>query len=85
MTFARKKYVNIVLTPPPSPLPQYYIIFRPEPVFVNVYGAKELIPPAYVAWRADTTNKVVVPARQGWESIPVLHKRFTNMGSETSC
>jgi len=42
----------------------------PEPVFLNVYGAKEsisrnrfqgidskeLIPPAYVAWRAGTIN-----------------------------
>jgi hypothetical protein len=32
---------------------------RPEPVFVNVYGAQESIPtksipPAYVAWRAGT-------------------------------
>ncbi len=36
----------------------------PEPDFVNVYGAQELIPPAYVAfWRAGTSNRVVVPAR----------------------
>jgi hypothetical protein len=35
-----------------------------EPVFVNVYGAQESIPPAYVAWRAGTKNRVVVPARQ---------------------
>jgi hypothetical protein len=34
-----------------------------EPVFVNVYGAQESIPPTYVAWRAGTTNRVVVPAR----------------------
>jgi hypothetical protein len=27
---------------------------RTEPVFLNVYGAQELIPPAYVAWRART-------------------------------
>ncbi len=26
--------------------------------------SKELIPPAYVAWRAGTTNRVVVQARQ---------------------
>jgi hypothetical protein len=32
-----------------------------EPVFVNVYGAQESIPPAYVAWWAGTTNRVVVP------------------------
>ncbi len=42
---------------------------RTEPVFVNVYGVqesipKETIPPAYVAWQAGTTNRVVVPARQ---------------------
>jgi hypothetical protein len=37
---------------------------RGEPVFVNVYGAQESIPPAYVAWRAGATNyRVVVPAR----------------------
>ncbi len=35
-----------------------------EPVFVNVYGAQESIPPAYVAWLAGTTNRVVVTARQ---------------------
>jgi ankyrin repeat protein len=36
----------------------------PEPVFVDVYGAQESIPPANVAWRPGTTNRVVVPARQ---------------------
>ncbi len=35
-----------------------------EAVFVNVYRAQESIPPAYVAWRADTTNRVVVQASQ---------------------
>jgi hypothetical protein len=35
-----------------------------EPVFVNIYGAQESILPAYVAWRASTTNRVVVPTRQ---------------------
>jgi hypothetical protein len=35
-----------------------------EPVRVNVYGAQESIPPAYLAWRAGTTNGVVVPVRQ---------------------
>jgi hypothetical protein len=35
-----------------------------EPVFVNVYGAQESIPPAYVVWRAGMSNRVVVPARQ---------------------
>jgi hypothetical protein len=35
-----------------------------EPVFVNLYGTQESIPPAYVAWRAGKKNKVVVPARQ---------------------
>ncbi len=38
-------------------------IYR-EPVFVNVYGAQESIPLAYVAWRAGTTYRVVVPVRQ---------------------
>ncbi len=35
-----------------------------EPVFINVYGAQESIPLAYVAGRACTTNRVVAPARQ---------------------
>jgi hypothetical protein len=29
-------------------------ILYTEPIFLNVYGAKELIPPAYVAWWAGT-------------------------------
>ncbi len=35
-----------------------------EPKFINVLGAQVSIPPAYVAWRAGTTNRVTVPARQ---------------------
>jgi hypothetical protein len=35
-----------------------------EPVLVNVFRAQESIPPAYVALRASTTNRVVVPVRQ---------------------
>jgi hypothetical protein len=35
-----------------------------EPVFVNVCGAKKSTPPAYVAWRTGTTNRIVVPAHQ---------------------
>ncbi len=37
---------------------------RTELVFVNVYGAQESIPSAYVAWRAGTTSRGFVPARQ---------------------
>jgi hypothetical protein len=37
--------------------------------------------PNYVAWRAGTTNRVVVPTHQGWDSIPGLLQRFTNTGS----
>jgi hypothetical protein len=43
--------------------------------------SQDSIPPAYVAWRAGTSNRIVAPARQGWESIPGLLKRFTNTGS----
>jgi hypothetical protein len=43
-------------------------INRTELVFVNVSGAQESIEesilPAYVAWRAGTTNRVVVMSRQ---------------------
>jgi hypothetical protein len=28
--------------------------------------SEDSIPPAYVAWRAGTTNRVAVPARQAW-------------------
>jgi hypothetical protein len=54
-----------------------------EPVFVNVNGAKESIP--WNRFRQPTLpggpvqpSRVVAP---GWESIPVLLKRFTNAGS----
>jgi hypothetical protein len=43
--------------------------------------SEESIPPTYVAWRAGTTNRIGVPARQAWESIPGQLKRFTNTGS----
>ncbi len=32
--------------------------------FVNVQGTQESIPPAYVAWRVGTSNRVVVLGRQ---------------------
>jgi len=48
---------------------------RPEPEFVNLLcspgiDSKESIPPAYVAWQAGTSNRVVVPspARLGIDS-----------------
>ncbi len=34
------------------------------PVFLNFEGAQESIPPAYVAGRVGTTNRVVVPAHK---------------------
>ncbi len=40
------------------------VLRQPEPVFVNVEGAQESIPLAHVAWRAGTSNRFVVPARQ---------------------
>ncbi len=44
--------------------------------------SEESIPPAYVAWRAGTTNRVSYgTGPPGWESIPGLFKRFTNTGS----
>jgi hypothetical protein len=38
--------------------------FVSEPEFVNVPGAQKSIPPAYVAWWAGTSNRVVVTACQ---------------------
>jgi hypothetical protein len=50
-----------------------------EPVLVNAYGAQESIPPAYLVWRAGTSNRVVVPARQAGNrflgSLKGLHIR----------
>ncbi len=40
-----------------------FLTQSPEPVFVNVYGAQESIPPANVDWRSGTTRRVIVPAR----------------------
>jgi hypothetical protein len=51
-----------------------------EPEFVNVQGAQESIPPANVAWRADTSNRVVVPDRQA-ENQFLGSLKFTNSGS----
>jgi hypothetical protein len=52
--------------------------------FVNVKGAQESIPPAYVAWWSGTITLFVVPARQATfsseidslESIPEFLKRL---------
>ncbi len=44
--------------------------------------SKELIPPAYVTWRAGMSNTVVVPARQAENRFLGLLKRFTNTGSD---
>jgi hypothetical protein len=35
-----------------------------EPKFLNIYGAQESIPPAYLVRQAGTSNRVVVPASQ---------------------
>ncbi len=40
----------------------------------------ESISPAYVAWRAGTPNRVVVPARQAGNRFHGLLKRSTNTG-----
>jgi hypothetical protein len=52
------------------------VCFKPEPVFINVYGAKESIPSAYVDWWEGTTYRVVVPGRL---------KRSANTGSILGC
>jgi hypothetical protein len=39
------------------------------------------MPLAYVAWRAGTSERVVAPVRQRWESISGLLKGSTNTGS----
>ncbi len=74
--FVNKNFANLSLfsgiTRPEQELLTKYLLQKllgknvpyTEPVFVNVYGAQESISPAYVAWRASTTNRAVAPARQ---------------------
>jgi hypothetical protein len=63
-----------------------FVLQRPtEPVFLTSrelgMDSEALIPPAYVAWPAGTTNSAVVPVRNaGKKSIPRLLKRFSNTG-----
>ncbi len=54
-----------------------------EPEFVNLKGAQESIPATYVAWRAGTSKRVVVPARKAGNQFlgSLKLKRFTNLGS----
>jgi hypothetical protein len=42
-------------------IPSWSVMFAwlQEPEFVNVQGAQESIPPAYVAWRAGTTTQLI--------------------------
>ncbi len=57
----RNIFFFVSRTPYPPLLKCSYVT---ESVFVNVYGAQESISPAYVACRAGTKNRVVVPAHQ---------------------
>jgi hypothetical protein len=50
-------------------------------VFVNVYGAQELIPPAFYSLAGRYNKLRSRTGSPGWESISVLLERFTNMGS----
>jgi hypothetical protein len=64
LAFLIPKYISISIC---SNIPVFHK--APGPVFVNVYGAQgidseESIPSAYVVWRADATNRIVVPAYQ---------------------
>ncbi len=55
----------------------------PEPVFVNVQGAQESIPPSYVAMRAGKTNKVILPGHQYrnfTQSVGVRNRMATRPG-----
>jgi hypothetical protein len=57
-------------------------------VFVNVNGSKASIPMnrfRQPMWPDGPVRQIgsSVPARQGWESIPGILKRFTNTSSES--
>ncbi len=73
-----------IISPFPLPLGAGFLKWNkfPEPEFVNVQGAQELIPPAYVAWQAGTSNRFVVPDRQAGNrflgSLKSLHIRDQN-------
>ncbi len=69
-------FVNILRSPridsqPGGPVRQVYLMYRP-PTRARIckrlrspgIDSEESITPAYVAWRAGTTNRDVVPARQ---------------------
>ncbi len=72
--------------PLPSPLlPWASCPSFSEHVFVNVYGAQESIPSAYVAWRASTTIRIAVPARQAGNRFLGSSKRPTITGSVFLC
>ncbi len=51
--------------------------FKSAHEFVYSKGAQEAIPPAYVAWRASTTNRVYVLARQATEAGGIEILEFT--------
>ncbi len=47
----------------------------------GIDSEEPIFSPAYGAWRASTTNRVIVTGPPGWEWIPGLLNRFTNTGS----
>jgi hypothetical protein len=64
--------------------------FCTEPVFDYLYtlwspgiDSEESIPPASVAWRAGTTNRVVVPARQAGNRFLVYKYRLRAQDPKT--
>jgi hypothetical protein len=55
------KTVNVVSGSPPKLIVRAPVFKRLKSPGINF---KESIPPAYIAWRTDTSNRVVVPAHQ---------------------
>ncbi len=52
-----------------------------KPLRIPGIDFKESIPPAYVTWRAGTSNRVVIPAHQRKRIDSRILNRFTNSGS----
>jgi hypothetical protein len=57
----------------------------PEPVYLNVYGAQESIPPAYVAYRAGAITQFLLGSKTPIDclKIPTLARRTILKGTNS--
>jgi hypothetical protein len=76
-------FYSIIFYSKPRDIPRFYTNSQYIACICKLLGidSEESIPPAYLAWQADTTNRVVVPSRQAGNRCLDRLKRFTNTGS----